>query len=617
MYNNIIYFILVLLVFTAYQPSDELLLPWWAGLGLGVLFFYLYLSLVRAWFRRLQKSLGHRPGGGEGSQRYSRLLTSLSILSLVFFTVNVYFLGLKDLILAVPLIGGSSALTGLAGLLVFALYLAILWSEAFAAYTAIYHSRLTRGRFVWSQLRFNLPIILPWLIISAAADLIALLPLSGFKEWLDSPAGQIVFFVAFMIGLVVLSPALIRPLWGLVPLPAGPKRKVIEDFCKRNNFTCRDIMLWPLYEGEALTAGVMGLVRRWRYILITRSLLMELDEGELAAVMGHELGHVKRRHLLFYVFFFLGYLVLAYALFDLNIYIFMISDWTMDLLLSEKGRQSTAMTLLLSGPVIIMMIVYFRFIFGAFMRNFERQADLFAFRLTGTIKGLVTSLEKIAYLSGQSRSLPSWHHFSVAQRVDFLYKCEQDPSLVKRHDRKVRLMIAAYCLGLLLAGWAGYYVHQAGLGEGMNRRVAINILEAEIKRHPENARAHRYLGDLYTNAGEMDKALAEYETFVVLNPADPEGINNLAWTLATRPGAGQEDKSRALDLAWRAASLKTTHYILDTLAEILYLNGRTQEALKIIDQALALARKPEDKDYLLKQKAKFEAAAGSERSPPQ
>ncbi|MDY6852362.1 MAG: hypothetical protein SV487_09870 [Thermodesulfobacteriota bacterium] len=204
MYNNIIYFILVLLVFTAYQPSDEPFLSWWAGLGLSVLFFYLYRSLVRAWFQRLQKSLGDGLGGGESSQRYSRLLTSLSILSLVFFTVNVYFLGLKDLILAVPLIGGSSALTGLTGLLIFALYLVILWSEAFAAYTAIYHGRLTRVRFVWSQIRFNLPIILPWLIISAAADLIALLPLSGFKEWLDSPVGQIVFFVAFMIGLVVL-----------------------------------------------------------------------------------------------------------------------------------------------------------------------------------------------------------------------------------------------------------------------------------------------------------------------------------------------------------------------------------------------------------------------------
>jgi len=616
MYNNLIYFILVLLIFTTYQPSKELLLPGWAGLVLGLVLFAAYQGLARAWFRRLRQNVTERMGAKSGSLQYYRFQTSLSILALVLYTFDIYFLGFKEIILTLPLAGRFSALTGLAGLLVFAVYMVILWGEAFAAYSAIYPSRLNRSRFVWSQLRFNLPIILPWLLLSLAADLIALLPWAFLKKWLESPAGEIGFFVVFMIVLVVFFPALIRPLWGLRPMPDGPQRRDIEDFCRRHGFRVREIMLWPLYEGEGLTAGVMGLVRRWRFLLITPALLKILDQDELAGVIGHEFGHVKRHHLLFYVLFFLGYLVLAYSFFDLHIYLLLASNWAMDLLLPHPGGPGTLWSILLTVPAVILMIVYFRYIFGVFMRNFERQADLFAFRLTGTIKGLISSLEKIAFYSGQSRNVPSWHHFSVAQRVDYLDKAGKNPALVKGHDRKVRFMIAAYCLGLVLVAWAGFHVHRSGLSEGINRQMAVNLLDAEIKRHPERALAHRLLGDVYIQAGETDQAIAAYERAVQLAPDDAETLNNLAWAFATKKGASAEEKARALDLAYRAAALKPSHYILDTLAEALYINGRPKKALEIINEALGLAQTPQDRSYLLKQKDKFEAAVDQSDPKP-
>ena len=43
----------------------------------------------------------------------------------------------------------------------------------------------------------------------------------------------------------------------------------------------------------------------------------------------------------------------------------------------------TALTLVGSVPLLIFMLVYFRFIFGYFIRNFERQADLFSFATMG------------------------------------------------------------------------------------------------------------------------------------------------------------------------------------------------------------------------------------------
>jgi Zn-dependent protease with chaperone function len=605
MYNNLVYFLVVLFVFTTYQPADGLVFEWVTNAFIGLGLFLSFWMWCRSLFTRLTLRIMEGQGG---SLVYQRLVTRLTMVALAFYTIDVFFLGLKDFIVWIPLAGRSEMITGLLGLGAFGLYLSVLWGEAHRAYRMIYSSRLNRGRFVFSQLRLNLPILIPFLILSLLADLAALWPYDWGQQWLDTTTGEIVFVAVFMSVLVVLFPALIRPLWGLKPLPAGPKREAIEKFCNRTGFNYSDIMLWPLYEGEGLTAGVMGMVKRWRYILITKSLLALLDEDELDAVMAHELGHVKLHHLGFYLFFFLGYLVAMYSLFDLSVYLLLISNLGMEMITAAEGDASTLLTVFMSAPVVILLILYFRFIFGAFMRNFERQADLYAYRVTGTISGLVSSLEKIALFSGQSRDVPSWHHFSVAQRVDFLQKCEAEPTQVNRHNKKVRLMIVAYVLVLVAIWMGGQTVSRYGLGGEANRRVAVNILKVQIERDPHQAQPRRLLGDVYYEDGSLDLAQNEYEIALALAPNDPEIMNNLAWTLVTKENPSLRDKSRALVLAERAAEIKPAAHILDTLAEALYVNGRFEEALAVGNQAMEKVGPKDDQAHFEKQLEKFEQA---------
>ena len=606
MYNNLIYLLLVLLILTTARGGEQVL-PAWAGASLILIIYALFAVLARARIGSLLTRM--KEGGSVPVLAYSRILTRLSMIALIFFAVDAYLLGLPDLLAALPVIGKSSALTGLVGLLCFALFLVILWGEAYYVYTVIFNSRLSRRRFVWGQLRFNLPIALPWLIITGVVDLAGLLPWTGLREWFESPAGELILVLTFMAVLVVLFPVLIRRLWGLTPLPPGEKREAIEKFCRENGFTYREIMLWPLYEGEAMTAGVMGIFRPWRYILITNSLLRVLDEEELDAVLGHEMGHVKGRHLYFYFLFFLGYMVLAYTILDPYFFLPLLPDSALDLILAAMGNPSPGLSLAISAPFILMMIVYFRFVLGVFLRNFERQADLFSYQTTGTIKGLVGSLEKIAYYSGQSRKLPSWHHYSVAERVEFLNACEQDPSLVPRHHQRVRRLLVAYLVIITAAGLTGYQLKNSPWSQNASQRLIVRALENEVEKYPANVEAQFLLGNVYFEAGRLAEAEVHYEKSLALEPDNPEIMNNLAWLLATKPGAGPKEKDRALTLAMRAAALKQEAHILDTLAEALFVNGLFNQAAQVINQAIPLIRPWDDREYFRKQKERFEAAA--------
>ena len=606
MYNNLIYFLLVLLVFTTYQPEEVMPSPWWVCVILNLLLALGFWQSVRMSFARFYHGLSSIIGGGP-SLAYTRRVTRLSILSIVVFALAVYLLGLKDLIAALPLIGNSSALTGLLGLICFAGYLSVIWREAYPSYKRIFRTELSRNAFVRSQLRFNLPIILPYVLVTLILDILGWLSFSWVKIMLDSPLGETLLVLVLMGIIVIILPLLIRNLWGLKPLPGGGHREAIESFCKRHGFKVRDIMLWPLYEGEALTAGVMGMVSRWRYILITHSLLRILTREELEAVLGHELGHVKHRHLFLYFFFFVGFLIFVLAITPIGFHLLLSTEWGVNLVLAASDMDTTYLALLSNAPYVLLMILYFRFILGAFLRNYERQADLFAYRLTGSIQGLVGSLNKIAFHSGQSRNLPSWHHYSVAQRVDFLEACEKDPSLIQRHQSKVRRMLGVYILCLFLAGWAGHAMTTGQMGEETLRKH-LHSAQAYADRHPDNFEVQWKLGNIYFALNDLRPAALAFERAMDLKPDDPEVINSLAWVLSILPDATDEEKNTALLLARRAVELDPSSHILDTLAEAYFVNGKYREAVKTIDRAFTASGPLDDHEYLERQRLKFEQA---------
>ena len=606
MFGNFIYFIVALLIYSTYQPSEQ---TNFAPLDTLIYFFSLIL-LFFIFSRRQFTRIAHMSATHSHDvldQQFSSAQTRQSVLAIALFAVDIYGLNLSSYFTGIWLFEAIPTLQALLFMALFVGYLAIVWSNAHVAYRHIYGADLTRQAYVASNIAFSVPVLLPWLLLSGIADLILALPFDLPREVLRSPEGETAYFLFFLFAVAVIGPLIIQKFWRCRPLEAGYHRQRIEALCRRADLKYADIMYWPIFGGRMITAGVMGLVSRFRYILVTDALLRILSPEEVDAVIAHEIGHVKKHHLLFYLFFFIGYMVIAYATFDLIVYLIIFSEPIYRFVFMTGISRTTVTTGLLSLAIIFNFLVYFRFIFGYFMRNFERQADASVYGLFASAAPLISTFEKIVAVSGHSPDKPNWHHFSIGQRVDFLNRCEADRTWVRRHDRKVRVSIAIYVATMVVVGVAGYQLNFGQTGRQLNEKFFETAILNEISRNGEsNAGLYGMLGDLYLGRSSFSQAVAAYQTALDLDPHSTIVLNNYAWLLATCEDPAYRNPEQALDLSRKAAAIEQSPYILDTLAESLYVNGRITEAVEAATSALELAKT--NRAYYNGQLEKFQAA---------
>jgi tetratricopeptide (TPR) repeat protein len=213
------------------------------------------------------------------------------------------------------------------------------------------------------------------------------------------------------------------------------------------------------------------------------------------------------------------------------------------------------------------------------------------------------SLEKIATASGIGRDQPSWHHFSIAERVEFLWRSSQDPRLIKRHSQRLAVFLIAF-LTLLIS--LGCFLNWGSLKSGLEDKALTRLLNKRLAEAPENADIYKALAQLYHRREDLAKAVWAYENILRLDPDDGMALNNLAWILATSEDPDLRDYKRALSLATRAVQIEGSPTFLDTLAEAYYVNGLYDQALRTIREALDKAT--ENRDYLLRQQEKFKDA---------
>ncbi len=577
MYTNLLLFLVAIFLFSIDRVPSAPLLPGWQAL---LLFLVLLVGYARLAGKLFGRSRASRSAG------YFQTEKQLSILALVFFGLSLYLCDAKYYLSLLSFGNTTPALVNLAGLMLFVIFLAIMWRAGRNKYELIFGRKQSTPAFILSNIKANLPIVLPWAMLSVLYDIVALLPFPGLQKVIASEWGDLLLFGFFLFFVLIFFPPLVRRLWGCKKLPEGALKRHLDAFCAKQNFSA-DYYLWPLFEGQMLTAAVMGILPGLRYILLTPALIETMSLGEIEAIMAHEIGHVKKFHLVLYVFLITGFSLLVGMLAEPFIYMFL-SLHSLNTLITWSGISAeTAVTLVGSVPLLIFMLVYFRFIFGYFIRNFERQADLFSFATMGNGQPLVSAFEKISALSGNIRDQHNWHHFGIGERIDCLEHAQKDPELVRRHDKKIRYSLIAYVAILLLTVGLVRQIPTEVLAQRYQENFAESVLQQKIKQEPDRALWQRLIGDLMLTRKMEEKALAAYEKAYSLDPANPEIMNNFAWLLLTSENLKLRDPSKALTLARAAATLQPKGHVLDTLATAYWANGLVDAAVSTEKEAAA------------------------------
>lgn len=604
MYGSLLIF-LVAIAIQALAPRDGAA-TWSVGEALHIALYPLAAwAALRFRFRRLMARALHDEAEVVGLRsRFSELVETYQGVMLAPFAALVYATGYPSLVVA-PVSQWSEMVGSALGVLPFVVLLAAVWWEAYPLQGVLLGRSGTRARFVFAHGRMELPVLVPWLGLMGLSDLLRWLAPRAYAALHGSPLLQLLYAPLFL-GLVgVFLPVLVKSMWGCQPVPAGPLRTYLEGVCRALNLKVGEILFWPLLEGRVMTAGIVGLLPRFRYLLITPALVETLPADELGGVVAHEAGHVRHRHLWFYLLFFLGYVCLVAVFFRLTeagLAWWGIADPEALRRPRASGYVSVAMTL----GLLALLWAYFRVLFGAVSRAFERQADAYALQVVGRAAPLASALERISYHSGDIRDLPSWHHGSIAERVQFLEAAGRDPAVTAGHHRMVRRMTAAFALGVAVVAALAVGLHTGPGDRGLSRFVAESGLTHRLRQNPRDEAAWFVLANLHQEAGKLEQAEAAYQEVIRLRPDHADALNNLAWLYATARDPALYHPERALSLAEAAVRVRPAPHILDTLAEARFRTLDVGGALEAI--AAALAQGPANPDYYRAQERKFRAA---------
>ncbi len=234
------------------------------------------------------------------------------------YTVARVRLGLLETVLGAAVLVGFTLLGGIgaiADLLREALPESPFWRQvllvgAVAAIGGVIDLPLSVYRQFVLEKRFGFNRMTPGLFLAdllkgTALAIVLGTPLLIAVLWLMERAGQAwwlwawALWVAFNLTVLVLYPTVIAPMFNrFVPLEPGPVRERVEGLLERCGFASKGLFVMDGSRRSAHGNAYFTGFGRGKRIVFFDTLLSRLDADEIEAVLAHELGHFKHRHIL-------------------------------------------------------------------------------------------------------------------------------------------------------------------------------------------------------------------------------------------------------------------------------------------------------------------------------
>lgn len=349
-----------------------------------------------------------------------------------------------------------------------------------------------RGAFVWGHVRHQLFILLlPMAFLLLWGDTIEMIArtadarfraasldgappggwLAAVGGWLDAHPneGPLLYYGLKLAGLAVIlagAPLAIRRVWDTVPLRDGDIAEGLLEMCRLQRVRVRELLVWRT-GGTMINGAVLGVLGSTRYILLTDALLDVLPNHCVQAVMAHEIGHVRCKHVPW----------LTATLFAASGAALVAMNIALKLTLGKDlNHIDPTVQLALSAAALAFAIVAF----GYVSRRFEWQADAFAAKhfsvhtpptddpaagwapsatvTRPSIAAMCAALEIVATANHLPRSRFTFRHGSIATRINKLNSLagiDLNRLPIDAASGRLKLAIAIACIIVVVSAF-GY-----------------------------------------------------------------------------------------------------------------------------------------------------------------
>ena len=208
------------------------------------------------------------------------------------------------------------------------------------------------------------------------------------------PGGWLYSWIAvtsFQLILAYLAPALLMPLFNkFSPLPPGPLRESIEDFARKQNFKLSGIFTMDSSKRSTKSNAFFTGFGKFRRLVLFDTLISKQTPEELVAILAHEIGHFKRKHIL-------KTMVLSIFTSGLMFYIFSLFINNPDLFQAfQMEHVSVYASLVFIGLFTSPFLRVLSLFTQKLSRKHEFEADEFAVKTYGQPNVLISALKKLS-----------------------------------------------------------------------------------------------------------------------------------------------------------------------------------------------------------------------------
>jgi STE24 endopeptidase len=198
------------------------------------------------------------------------------------------------------------------------------------------------------------------------------------------------FFLGFNLFLLYLSPQLIEPLFNTFT-PIGDEELAgrIREVLAKAGIPIRQVLTMDASRRSTHSNAYFSGIGRIKRIILFDTLLAKNSREEIIAIIAHEAGHWRKKHLLKRLLAMqAGALASIYLVFRLV---------KSEVLLEWFGLQQATLygNLLLAGLLVSLLALPFQPLTSYLSRKHEQEADDYAVRLTGSPQHLAMALVKL------------------------------------------------------------------------------------------------------------------------------------------------------------------------------------------------------------------------------